>query len=721
MISRRQLLVGGGVGMGLVVGWAVWPRRYPSNLSAQPGETVFGAWLKIGDDGHVVVAVPQVEHGQGVFTALPQLVADELGADWRTVGVEAAPLNPLYGNPLALTALTGLAPSRLIDAPMLTGGSTSIRQWEGACRRAGAAARVLLTMAAARRWDVDWQACSVADGFVVHGRDRLRFAALAADAVGENLPEPLSLNAQGAGKLAGKPLPRLDASAKVDGSANFAGDIRLPDMVHAAIRQGPIGDSRLLRVDKAAADRIPGVVGVIETDRWVAAAATTGWAAERALDAMTPRFATHGPVPDDAGIARALNAALKRDGVRVAEVGAPAPLLAGSGLITARYDVAAGVHAAIETPSATAYFRDGHLELWLATQAPGLARAAAARAAGLSEADVTVHPMLVGGGFGEALDTRPAEQAALLAVKLRRPVSLVWSRGEAVRHDLVRAPAAALMTARLAANGGVAAWRAQIATPATGAALTERLAPGAAGVAALQLAGADAYAMSGAIPIYRLPAMAIEWHEAALPLPTGHLRGGADGYTCFFTESFLDEVIHAAGQEPVSYRIGMLGGDARLARCLSTAASLGGWDGGAAGSGQGIACHSMRGSHIAVMAEAAFENGRIKVERLVAVVDCGRVVNPDLVRQQIEGGLIFGLAQAIGATTGYAGGVATATNMGDLKLPRLADTPDITVELIGNDATPGGVSEIAVPPVAPALANALATVAGRRFRTLPLA
>ncbi|WP_425228032.1 molybdopterin cofactor-binding domain-containing protein, partial [Sphingomonas sp.] len=224
MPTRRQFLISGGVGVGLVVGWALWPRRYPANLTAGPGEAVFGAWLKIGEDGHVTVAVPQAEGGQGVFTALPQLVADELGADWRTVGVEAAPLNPLYANPLALAELTGAGPSRLIDPPVLTGGSSSVRQWEGACRRAGAAARCLLLQAAARRWGVDWQACSVAEGFVTHGRDRLRFAVLAAGAARERVPDPLPLGANGAGKLAGRALPRLDAPAKVDGSANFAGD-----------------------------------------------------------------------------------------------------------------------------------------------------------------------------------------------------------------------------------------------------------------------------------------------------------------------------------------------------------------------------------------------------------------------------------------------------------------------------------------------------------------
>jgi isoquinoline 1-oxidoreductase subunit beta len=218
-----------------------------------------------------------------------------------------------------------------------------------------------------------------------------------------------------------------------------------------------------------------------------------------------------------------------------------------------------------------------------------------------------------------------------------------------------------------------------------------------------------------------VPALAVEWHAAEVALPLGHVRGGMHLHSCFVTESFLDEVVRAAGQEPVSYRIGMLGGDPRLARCLSTAASLAGWDGGAAGSGQGVACWRMRGSAIAVVAEARLEAGAPKVERLVAAVDCGRAINPDLMRQQIEGGLLFGVASAVGAATGYARNLPTANDLGDLRLPRLADAPDITVELIASDEAPGGVSELAVPPVAPALANALASATGRRYRSLPLA
>jgi isoquinoline 1-oxidoreductase subunit beta len=716
-LDRRTLLVSGGVGLGLVVGWRLWPRRHAANLQAGPGETVFGAWLKVGEDGHITVAVPQVEYGQGVYTALPQIVADALGADWRTVGVEAAPLNPLYGNPIGLVELTGASPARGSEAPRLTGGSSSVRRFEEDCARAGASARVLLQKAAARRWDADWRELAVDAGFVTWGRQRLRFAELAATAAGEDLPDPLPLAGPGTGRLVGKPLPRLDAPAKVDGSANYAGDVRLPDMVHAAVRAGPIGDSRLLRVDKPAADRVRGVLHVVETPRWAAAVATTGWAAERAVQALAPRFETRGPEIDDAAVARALGAALKAEGRRVTTIGEPEPLLAGSGLITARYEIAAGPAAPIEPPSAAAHFRDGRLELWAATQAPGLARAAAARAAGLGEDAVVVHPMLIGGSFGQALDTRVVEQAAVLATRLKRPVSLTWSRAEALRQAQVRPPCAAILSARLAAGGGIAAWRAQIAAPAIGRALRDRLAPG--GLA--WPGGDDPLAVAGAETPYRLPALAVEWHAAEVALPLGHVRGGMHLHSCFVTESFLDEVVRAAGQEPVSYRIGMLGGDPRLARCLSTAASLAGWDGGAAGSGQGVACWRMRGSAIAVVAEARLEAGAPKVERLVAAVDCGRAINPDLMRQQIEGGLLFGVASAVGAATGYARNLPTANDLGDLRLPRLADAPDITVELIASDEAPGGVSELAVPPVAPALANALASATGRRYRSLPLA
>jgi isoquinoline 1-oxidoreductase subunit beta len=732
-LTRRKLLVAGGAGVGLIVAWAVWPRDYAPNLTAAKGETLFGAWLKIASDGRITVAVPQAEHGQGVWTTLPQIVADELGADWRTVGVEAAPLNPLYANPLAADTLFAGVFDDVPDAIrrehatrsglMLTGGSTSVRMFETPLREAGAAARILLCKAAAARWGVDWQACDTAGGFVVNGERTLRFGDLAAEAATGDVPDELTLRIGDEGRLSGESLPRLDAPAKVDGSANFAADVRLPDMVFASVRAGPIGYSRLVRVGKAAADSVRGVLSVIENPRWVAAVANNWWAANRALDALAPRFETRRGVIDDASIEAALDAALEGPGTRIAAVGDLSAAFRGARVITAEYRTGLGVHAAIETPSAAAWWHGDRLELWAPTQAPALLRTAVAAAIGVGEAAVTVHPMLIGGSFGAALEHDAAVQAAIIAVAIKRPVSLAWSRAEATMNDRYRAPAKARMTARLASNGAILGWQTKIATAATGRELAERLMPhDLLARAALKLpAGGDGYAMTGATPVYRLPAYAIDHHPAEIGVPTGHLRGGAHGYTAFFTECFIDELAHAAGTEAMSFRIGMLGGDARLARCLSTAASLGGWDGGVAGSGQGIACHTLAGSYIAVLAEAHFDDGgRPRVDRIVAAVDCGRQINPDVMRQQIEGGLIFGMAMAIGAATGVTRNLADARTFGDLRLPRLADAPDIIVELVPSAADPGGVSDLGVAAVAPAIANALRAATGVRLRNLPL-
>ncbi len=730
-LTRRKLLISGGVGVGLLVAWTAWPRTYVPDLAAAPGEHPFGAFLKIARDGRIMVAVPQCEHGQGVYTTLPQIVADELGADWRTIGVEAAPVSPLYANPLAAEWLFGAAfagvPEGVRDeiwtrqALMLTAGSTSVRRFEAPLRAAGAAARVLLCKAAARRWDADWRDLTTGDGFVTQGTRRLRFGELAEAAADETVPDDLPYRIGDEGRLSGRSVPRLDVPAKVDGSAGFAADVRLPDMVFASIRQAPHRDARLVAADMAAAARVPGTLHVVRRDGWIAAVAADWWSANRALTALAPRF--EGPVPpDDAAIARALDTALDRDGQRVAAIGDVDTAFAGARLVEAEYSAAPALHAAAEPPAATAHWQNERLELWVATQAPSLARAAAAAAIGVAEAQVILHPMLAGGSFGAALEVDVVRQVAVLAREVRRPVQLAWSRGEALLHDAVRAPAKARMSARLAPNGAILAWRARIAVAATGREMAARLLPDdpLRRLAAAWPAGADGYAMSGAVPPYRMAASAVWHHPVSLDLPTGHLRGGADGYTAFFTECFMDELARVAGSEPMSYRVGMLGDQPRLARCLTTTAALGGWNGGVDGSGQGIACHAMAGSAIAVLAEAGVDaGGRPRVDRLVAAVDCGRAIHPDIVRQQIEGGLVFGVAATQGAAAHYRDGLATVRRYGELALPILANTPEITVELIDSPADPGGVADLGVAAVAPAIANALFAVGGTRWRRLP--
>ena len=729
LIDRRTLLITGGAGVGLALAWGLWPRRYAPNLTAAAGETIFGAWAKIGEDGHVSVAIPQAEYGQGSWTALPQIFADELGADWRTVSVEPAPLNPLYANRLGgaelFEGLFAQIPEPLAaghvtrTALVLTAGSSSVRQFESALRQAGAAARVLLSKAAARRWGVDWRGCVAEGGFITHGNRRARFAELAAQAVQEELPDPLPLRDEESGGVAGQSLPRLDVPAKVDGSANFAGDVRLPDMVFASAWSVPPG-GRVTGLNRAAAAKQPGFLMLVEQPDWIAAVANSWWAANRAVEALAPRV-QGAPALSAAGIDQALDRALEGPGTRLAQRGDLRAAFKGAHVFTADYRVGLAPHASLETQSATARLEGGRLELWLPTLAPGLARDAAAAALGLAAGAVTVHPMLVGGSFGMGLEPAVAVQAALIAKAAQRPVQLVWSRREELARDPFRPPAAARLTARLGGNGSILGWLAKIATPATGQALAKRLLagdPGAQAALLLESAG-DPAAVAGAVPYYRFPAFALDHHPAEIGVPTGYWRSGAHSYTAFFTECFLDELAHAAQSEALSFRVGITG-EPRLVRCLSTAASLGGWEGGVPGSGQGIACHSFRGSHIAVLAEAHFEDGRVpKVDRLVAAVDCGRQINPELVLQQIEGGLIFGMAAALGAPVGFEHGRPAPARLGGLRLPRLADTPDITVELIRSDAPPGGVSELAVPVVAPAIANALQAATGFRLRHLP--
>lgn len=727
-VTRRRLLVSGGLGVGLVVAWAAWPRRYETNLAAGRGETVLGPYLKVGEDGRVMVAVPQVETGQGVYTTLPQIVADELGADWKTIGVEAAPINPLYANRLFAEELAGeIAPFfddyaaefATRSATMVTAGSTAVRMYETPMREAAAAARARLCMAAAARWGVEWEACETENGFVVHEGKKLGFGKLAADAASHDAPDPPPLRLTNGERLSGRSVPRLDTPAKLDGSANFAADVRLPNMVFAAMRQGPIGATRYLGGDKAAAEKVHGVLQLVETEKWVAAVAQTSWAAERALELLRPRFETRGETVGDELIGRRLGDALEGAGHRIVERGDVSASFKGAAVHVAEYGVEPAAHAAIEPMTATAAWEGDTLSLWLPTIAPETSRQAAARSLGISPAKVIVHPMMIGGGFGRGMSNEAAIQAGLLAQKAKRPVQLFWSRAEAILSDRFRPPAAARLAARIA-GARIDGLLIKIAAPRYGRAVADQLLPSAALARAAAHSGADGFAVAGAETPYRIANLAVDHHPAETELPIGYWRSAARSYTCFFSESFVDELARVAGVEPFSFRMAMLGGEPRLARCLSTAAAIGGWQGGELGTGQGIAIHKAYGSQIAVLAEAHAEGDRIKCDRIVAVADVGRMINPDIVRQQIEGGLIFGLAAVLGCAPGFERGLTRAHRLGELNLPRLADTPDITVEIVQSNEEPGGVSELAVLPVGPAVANALYAATGRRYRQLPI-
>jgi isoquinoline 1-oxidoreductase beta subunit len=736
-IDRRTLIVGGGAAAGLLLAWGLWPRDYQPHLNTGPHEHVFGTFLKIDTSGQIIVMMPQAELGQGVSTLLPQILADELGADWRTVAVQPAPIDPLYANTLLVrewmgndwTAMLGdagqwgLKEYAIRNAIMLTGGSTSVRMFHDAYRDAGAAARVLLCKAAAKRWAVAWESCDIQDGLVTDGGKRsLKIGALAGEAAAFGLPDILPLR-QDTGRLAGEDLPRLDLPSKVDGSINYAADIRVPDMVFASIRQGPIGDALLGKTNDAAAAQVTGFLKVVHRERWVAVVGTNWWAANKALDQLDPVFTLAGKPVDSASIETALEKAFEGSaGRRLYTQGDLLPVFEGARIVASEYQAAPALHLAIEPMAATARVAGGKAEVWMPTQAPTFARAAIADALGFSETAVTLYPLHAGGSFGRKMDHEAGVQAALIAQEMGRPVQLMWSRLEDIVHDYPRAPAHARMAAKLGRGGVIEGWLAKVAAPVALAETWSRIARGTLPHEAARKAAdhADRLGVSGMAPIYAMNNFAIDHYPADIGLPTGRWRANADHYSTFFSECFIDELAHVAGIEPLSFRIQMLGSQPRLAHCLATAAAMGGWQGGIPGSGQGIACHAMNGAYAAVLVEAGLENGRLSVARMVAAVDCGDQVNPDIARQQIEGSLIFGLASAMGVSVGYKGGMPTRAIMGRMGLPRLADIGEVTVELIRNTAQAGGVGEVAVCPVAPAIAGALFTVTGQRFRSLPL-
>ena len=748
-VSRRGVLAGALAGGGLAVAFVLMPQRFGAPIEPTEGEVGFNAWLKIATDGVITVAVPQCEMGQGITTLIPQIVAMELGADWRQIAVEPAPPSGAYPNVVlashwARLWLAGGADIATDENSLLarrfaertrfnaTAAGTSLAAYEEPARAAAATARAMLFAEAAARWNVAPEECRAQDGFVVAGQRQLRFAELAEGAARRDPPEVPPLRSEppaepptGAGSTAETEYPRLDLPAKVDGSFLFAGDIRLPGMAFVAIRHGPIDRSRLKSYDKEAGAKVRGLLGIVEGNRWLAAAGQTWWAAEQALAAMKPVFGTGHPV-DSNGIARALENGVNRGaGKRIVQIGS-AEVIDGKPTITRRYDIAPAVHAPIETASATAWLRDGKLTLWIASQVPERARVAAARAIGIGVQDVVLVPMAAGGSFDARLDHTHAIEAAVIARELDRPVQLVWSRWQEMIESPPRAPAAAQIGARLGRDGSIVSLSAKIAVPPFMREQGERMFDNRTSWAAIENSAdrADPLAVSGAVPAYAIPNLAVDHVPVEIGLPVARMRGGGDALTAFFTECFIDELAQELGRERLSYRVAMLGQDLKMVEVLQRAARLAEWSGGAVASGEGLACHRMqlgnRTGRIACVAQARPGEGGVRVSRLSAAVDIGRIVNRDLARQQIEGGLIYGLSLALGSAIGFEGGLPTTGRLAALNLPSLGDAPEIAIDFVTSDDPPFDPGELGTVIAPPAIANALASATGQRSRSLPL-
>ena len=687
------MLIGGGVGVGLVVAFALWPRHLGSELATARGEQAFGNFIKIARDGRITVAVPQVETGQGIWTALPQIVADELGAAWETVGVEPAPLAAAYANPLAEEEEGWPKGSRV------TANATSVRAFERPLREAAAIAREMLVGAAADRWNVTPGECETADGFVMNGGRTFTFGELAEEAAGRAPPRNPPLRQTNRGRLIGQPLQRLDGPAKANGRLQFGGDVRLPGMLFASARLAPPG-GQLAAFSRDAIRGMPGVRHVAARSDWVAVVAETWWAAERALKAADPRFtgarspADLRPLFDDALANGSSNIWFER--------GDYDATTRGSRPLAATYFVAPSEHLGLEPLSATArYTSTGGLEAWAATQAPELARKTAG--------DATFYPLPPGEPAGRAMDAEAIPIAIELAKALGHPVQVTLSQSASQNHDRVAPGALALMNALPGQGGITAAWQMRVATAdGLGAAL---------GTSAKKLGKT---ALDGSVPPYSIPNVRIEAVRAEVPFTPGYMRGSPLRELNFFTESFIDELAHAAGIEPLSFRMAMLGGNGRLARCLQAATRLAQWDGGGAGSTMGIAGCSAYGSHIGLVAMATIGEGqRVQIHKLVAAVDCGQVVNSGLVAQQVESNLIWAAAQATVPQPEWVAGMPRSRNLGSIGLPRIGDAPEIVVEIIPSGEASGGVSGLGATVLAPAVANAIYGGTGKRLRSLP--
>jgi len=716
-VDRRTVLIGGGAGIGLVVAFALWPHHLHSDLSVERGEEAFGNFIKIAKNGQITIAVPQTETGQGIWTGLPQIVADELGAAWDSIGVEPAPLTGDYANALAgregwLDGFGWLRAHRVEDdgRMRITAESTSVRAFEQPLREAAAVARTMLLGAAADRWNVEPEDCETGDGFVLNRGRTFTFGELAEEAADRAPPNNPPLRETARGRLIGQALPRLDGPAKADGSWRFAGDVRLPDMLFASARIAPPG-GRLTSFTRHPIEAVHAIRHVAARAGWIAVVAETWAAAEKGMKAADPKFSAR---RTPANIRAIFEDALAHGGERrTFRRGNYEGTVKGSRPLAATYFVAPSQHLGLEPLTATARFDGRHLEVWAPTQAPALAREAAAEAARIDASDVTLYPMPAGEPAGRSLESDAIPFAVELARQLKRPIQLTLSQSASQNHDLVSSGALARMTA-LPGDGGVtAAWKMQVAVVQGMAAAFERM-----------LDIDDKRRMIRAairgIPPYAIPNVTVEAVHPSLPFQIGYMRGSPEREFAFATESFIDELARAAGTEPLAFRMSMLGSNGRLARCLQGAARLAEWDGGGPGSTMGIAGCSAFGSHIGLVASASIgSDQRVKVERLVAAVDCGRVVNAGLVEQQIAGGLIWALAQATVPAPEWIAGMPRARPIGGIGLPRVGDTPQIIVEIIPSSDAPSGISGLGTTVLAPAVANALHAVTGKRLRSLP--
>ncbi len=703
-LSRRTFIkVSAAAGGGMLLGLGL---SQPDDVAAaESGGFAPDAFVRIDRDGRVTFVVCQVEMGQGTYTSMSMLIAEELEVELASVHVEHAPASDkLYANPLL--------------GFQATGGSTSVRGFWEPLRRAGATARTMLIAAAADSWKTDVSACRAERGEVTHlptGR-KLGYGALADKAATLAVPDKVALKDPRAFKLIGTPAKRLDTPDKVNGKAVYGIDVKLPGMKIAAVAACPVIGGKLARVDDSKARTVRGVRQIVRLDDAVAVVADHMGAAKKGLAALdiawdggaSAQFST-------ADLVDALDAASKRPGAVAKREGDVANAMAGAAqTVEAIYHQPLLAHAALEPMNCTVHVQPDSCDVWVGTQVASRAQATAAQVTGLPPEKVRVHNHLLGGGFGRRLDVDGVTRAVAIARQVEGPVKVMWSREEDIQHDIYRPYYYDRLAAGLDRDGMPVAFSHRV----TGSSILARWLP-----PAFQN-GLDSDAVEGAAGPYGFPNVLVDYvrQEPPAGLTTGWWRGVGSTHNSFMVEGFIDELAVAAKKDPVAYRQALLDGAPRARAVLDLAADKAGWGKPMpAGKGRGVSLIFGFGTYVAQIAEVAVgKDGRVRVERVVCALDCGRIVNPDTVRAQAEGGTIFGITAALHGEITLKNGRVTQGNFDTYQMLRIDEAPAIEVHLVDSTEAPGGMGEPATAGIAPAVVNAVFAATGKRLRKLPI-
>jgi len=710
--SRRQFLKDSAALMGgLVIGFYLpmkGGRAYAADAQPKPAKPIYppNAFIRIAADDSITIVVNKSEMGQGVYTSLPMLIAEELEADWSRISVVSAPVAAVYNH----TAF----------GMQMTGGSSSIpSSWEQ-MRRVGASARIMLIRAAARQWGVPESECRAENSQVIHAGSgkRSSYGALAEAAAKLPLPDQVALKSPKDFKIIGKPMKRLDTPAKINGTAQFGLDVYLPGMLTVLIARSPVFGGKVKRFDATEARKVSGVQGVYQVPTGIAVAASGFWPAKTARDLLAidwdegPGAALSTPkmFAEFLELAKTPGAVARKDGDPVKG------LKEAHKTVSAEYEVPYLAHAAMEPLNVVVDLKPDHCVIWTGTQSQTMDRNMAAQVAMLDPDQVEIHTTFLGGGFGRRANPRSdfVIEAVQAAMAVGKPVKVVWTREDDTQGGNYRPMWADRIEAGIAKNGKPLAWAHTI--------VGQSIVAGTAFEGFLVHNGIDATSVEGAADIpYAIPNVQVDLHTTKNEVPVQWWRSVGHSHTAFVVETMVDELAHLAGKDPVAYRLSILPAASRYRGVLQLAADKAGWGKKKlpANHAYGVAVHKSFNSYVAEIAEVSLENGKIRVHRVVAAVDCGMVVNPDGVEQQIESAIVYGLSAALHDAITLENGRVMQSNFNDYQPLRFSEMPQVEVHIVASSEAPTGIGEPGLPPIAPAVANALFKLTGKRLRRMP--